>query len=207
MEIIDYLKIIRRHLTIFISIVVLSTALAFILTKNQPTSYTAATTFTASKSAKINPVEIYDPANKICSGLQLSNRFSEIVTAWFNSPSIVSEIYQQADLKVPNITQDNLAKTFKVFYTPQGVISVTTSGHNPEDLFKLLNNAGIILQNKTTQLSDRDSYNYQLTEETPVVTQDKSKLGLNTFVGLFSGLILAILTVMMVEYFKKKQLK
>ena len=207
MELMDYLKIIKKYLAIFSIIVLISTALAFILTKAQPITYTAATTFNATKSAKVNPAEIYDPANKICSGLQLSSEYSQMVTAWFNSPAIVQEIYHQADLTVPDITQDNLAKTFKALHTPEGVISVTVSGQNPEELPRLLTAANSVLQSKTNDLSDRNNYNYQLSEETPVVTKDATHLGLNTLVGLVSGIILAIVATMALEYFRKNQPK
>ena len=53
MELRDYFKIIGRHFTVFIVIVILGTISAFGFSKMQSTSYTASTTFTVNKNSAL----------------------------------------------------------------------------------------------------------------------------------------------------------
>lgn len=207
MEIKDYLQIIKKHLGLFLGIVFGCIILAIVLTISRPVTYTAQTSFTASKSSISDPLEHYDEINKVCSTTQLTGSYAQTVSLWFTSAAVVKEIYQQGDLEVPNVTQDKLAKTFKAIHSLEGVIRVTVNGRNKDDLVKLLDSASIVMQGKTADFTDLDKNTYKLTEDTPIVTQDSPSLVLNILIGLIAGLILAVLTVLTLQYFKNAQQK
>lgn len=205
MELKDYLLIIRKNLFLFILIFVILASLAYVLTKTRPLTYTAATSFTVSKSSKINPVEIYDPLGQTCTNLQLSNSYANTINAWLISPAVVTEIYQASGLKIPKVSQDTLAKTFRPVNTPGEVVMVTVSGQDADQLLQLLNASDQVLQSKTTQLSDIETNNYKLTKESSIVTLNSINLWRNTLIGLLSGILLSMIAVMMINYFKTKR--
>lgn len=204
MELRDYFKLIGRHKVIFWTIVVLCGLSAVIWTSIQPKSYLASTTFTVNKSSSISQKDSTTYLFDNYYNIQSAGLFSQIVTTWFESPSLVTEIYQKAGLPVPNVSQKKLAKTFKAIREEPATINVNLTGTSPEELNKLLNSAATVLQEKTDELGKTGDTTYDLAKFTPVVTDNSPNLVLNAIIGLFSGLFLAILLVLGVEYFKEK---
>lgn len=202
MELRDYFKIIGKHLTTFIIIVILTTVFTFTFTKTRPTSYTASTTFTVNKSSSLEQSKINYYLFDNYYNVQSSALFSQIVALWFESPALVKEIYQKAGIELPNISQKALGKTFKAVREEPAIINVIISGTDQEKLDKLMNAAYDVLQAKTNELGKNDTSFYELAKFTPIVTKDQPSLILNTIVGLIAGILLGALIAMAIEYFK-----
>lgn len=203
MELRDYFKLIGKHKVIFWTIVILCGLSAFIWTKVQPKSYLASTTFTVNKSSSIKQKDSTTYLFDNYYNIQSAGLFSQIVTTWFESPSMVTEIYQNAGITVPNVSQKKLSKTFKAIREEPATINVNLVGTSKEDLNKLLNSAAVVLQQKTNDLGKSGESTYDLAKFTPVVTDNSPNMILNTIIGLFAGLFLAIILVLGVEYFKE----
>lgn len=203
MELKDYLKIIRKHIWVFVIIAILTTGFAVIFTKTRPISYTAITTFTVNKGSSLKQSQanyyLYDNYYNV----QSAGLFAQIVSQWFNSPAVVTSIYQNANITVPDVSQSALGKTFKATYSQPAVIDVSISGKDQDQLQKLMNSAFQVLQGKTNELGQNDNAFYQLAKFDPIVTRDQQNLPLNTIIGLIAGLILGALVALSIEYFKE----
>lgn len=203
MELRDYLKLIGRHKAIFWVIVLLCGLSAMGWTKIQPKSYLASTTFTVNKTSSVSQKDATYYQFDNYYNVQSAGLFSQIVTTWFQSPSLVTEVYQKAGIAVPNISQKKLAKTFKAIQQQPATIEVNLTGTNKDDLNKLLNSAADVIQEKTNQLSLTGDTSYELAKFTPVVTDNSPNLVLNSIIGLFAGIFLGAILILGVEYFKE----
>ena len=205
MELRDYLKIIGKYKIVFWTILILCGLSAMIWTKIQPTSYLASTTFTVNKSSALKQKDVNYYLYDNYYNVQSAGLFSQIVTTWFESPSLVTDVYNKAGITVPNVSQKNLSKTFKAVRTEPATINVSISGTNKDDLTKLLNAAAVVLQEKTDDLNKSGENIYDIAKFTPVVSNDSPNLALNTIIGLFAGLLLGIVIILGVEYFKDEK--
>jgi capsular polysaccharide biosynthesis protein len=205
MELRDYFKMIGRHKVVFWIIVILCGLSAFIWTKAQPKSYLASTTFTVNKISALDQKDVSYYLYDDYYNLQSSSLFSEIVTTWFTSPSLVTEVYQKAGLDLPNVSQKSLAKTFKAVRQEPATINVSLTGTNKDDLTKLLDGAGSVLQEKTNDLNKTGAIAYDLAVFSPVISDNTPNLLLNSIIGLFAGVFLGAILILGVEYFKEEQ--
>lgn len=202
MELRDYFKIISKHFSIFIIIVILTTVFAFVLTKTKPTAYTASTTFTVNKTSSLKQSEVNYYLFDNYYNVQSAGLFAQIVALWFESPALVTEIYQKAGVETPNISQKALGKTFKAVFEVPSIINASITGSDQDKLSKLLDASYDVLQSKTDELGKNDTAFYKLAKFTPIVTKDQPNILLNTLIGLVAGLILGALVAMAIEYFK-----
>ena len=201
MELRDYVRIIRKHLIVFLIVVILGGGFAYLFTKRQPTSYTAQTTFTVNKASalKQNQVSYYLYDNYY--NVQSAGLFSQVVTTWFASPAVVTEIYQKAGIDSSSLSQKTLSKTFKAVRDEPATINVTISGTNKDELSKLISAASDVLQTKTNELNNSDTV-YEITKFQPIITQNSSNSLINTLIGLVAGIILGAISALSIEYFR-----
>lgn len=203
MELKDYLKIIGKFKFIFCTIVILCGVSALVWTKLQPKSYLASNTYTVNKASSSNQKDVSFYLYDNYYNVQSAALFSQIVTTWFESPSLVKEVYQKAGLPVPSVSQKKLSKTFKAVRAEPATINVTITGTNKDELEKLLNSASNVLQSKADELSKNGENIYELAKFSPVVTDNSPNLLLNAIIGLFAGIFLGIIVTLGIEYFKE----
>lgn len=205
MELRDYFKIIGKHFTIFVIIVILGAIFGFGFTKLKPTTYTASTTFTVNKTSSLDQSKVNYYLFDNYYNIQSAGLYSQIVSLWFESPSLIQEVYQKSGIPLPNISQNALSKTFKAVQEEPAIINVSISGADKEELNKLMNASYEVLLAKTSDLGKNDSAFYDLTKFEPIVTQDKPSLALNTIIGLIAGILLGALIALAVSYFKEEK--
>lgn len=205
MELRDYFKIIGRHWVIFIIIVLLGGVSALYFTKKQGSTYTASTTFTVNKNSVLPQSKtsyyLYDNYYNV----QSAGLFSQIVTTWFASPSLVKEVYQTAGVEVPNVSQKSLSKTFKAVREEPATINVSISGSDSAELDKLINAASTVLQEKTNELGKNQDSFYEIAKFTPIVSKNTPNIMLNTIIGLVAGAILGVMVALGIAYFKEEK--
>ena len=205
MELRDYFKIIGKYKIVFWTIVILCGISALIWTKVQPQSYLASTTFTVNKASSLQQKDVNYYLYDNYYNIQSAGLFSQIVTTWFSSPALVSEIYAKAGLDSAGITQKNLSRAFKTVRTEPATIDVSISGTNKDDLSKLMTAAGDVLQEQSDALNKSGHDVYEIVKFTPIVSAEKPNLVLNTLIGLFAGLLLSVILILGVEYFKEEK--
>ena len=205
MELRDYIKIIGKNFWVVIVIVLLSAVFAFGFTKTRPTTYTSSTTFTVNKGSTLKQSQTNYYMFDNYYNVQSAGLFSQIVQLWFESPALVTEVYQKAGIALPNVSQKELGRTFKAVRDEPAIINVSVSGPDKDQLQKLMNSAYTVLQAKTNELGSNDASFYQLAKFEPVVTKDQPSLILNTAIGLIGGIILGVLVAFAIEYFKEEK--
>jgi len=205
MELRDYFKLISKNLTVFLIITALGAISAFWWTKIQPKSYLASTTVTVNKGSSLKQKEINYYLFDNYYNVQSSALFSQIVVSWFESPALVKDIYLKAGLTVPNISQKKLAKTFRAARQEPATINVSIGGTSQADLEKLILATTDVLQEKTNELGKNSESFYELAKFTPIISDNSPNLMLNTLIGLFAGLLIGLITVLGIEYFKNEK--
>lgn len=205
MELREYFRIIGRHKIVFWGFVLTVVIFALIFSKAQSKSYLASTTFTVNKSSVLKQSEINYYLFDNYYNVQSSGLFSQIVTSWFGSAAVVKQIYSKADITLPNISQSALSKTFKAMREEPATINVSLVTNSKEESEKLINAAAEVMQDKTNELGRTDKENvYDIVKFTPIVTEAKPNLILNTFIGLFAGLVFGAILVLAIDYFRKE---
>lgn len=208
MELREYFEIIGRHKRIFWGVVIIAIVATFIFTKIQPRSYLASTTLTINKSSALKQSETNYYLFDNYYNVQSSGLFSKIVVSWLESPAVVKDIYQKADLTLPNVSQNKLGKTFKAAWAEPATISVSISNPSKEDADKLINAAADVVQEKANELGKSDQENiYDIVKFTPIVTETTPNLYLNLFIGLVAGIILSVIFVLAIDYFQEDNKK
>lgn len=207
MELRDYIKIISRHFWIFIIVVILSTIFAIFLTKTRPTTYTAATTYTINKGSTLKQSQVNYYLYDNYYNLQSATLFSQNVQLWFSSPAFVAEIYKNAGLALPDVSQKALGRIFNATYQIPNTIQLSVKGTDANQVQTLIDSAFKVAQEKINQSGDTndDTAYYQLNQFDPILNQNKSNLILNASIGFFSGIILGLLITFAVSYFKEEK--
>lgn len=206
MELRDYISIIGRHIWVVIVIIILAILSAFFFSRGKVTTNTASSTFTVSKNpvVKQNQASYYLYDNYY--NVQSADLFAQIVAKWFSAPSFSNEVYQKAGLSASNLSAKELGKSFTATYQIPATISVSITGENRETINTLMNTAAKVVQEKTAALGQgQDSY-YEITNFTPVVSENKSNTKINVLIGFVSGIILGILAALGIFYFKREKL-
>jgi capsular polysaccharide biosynthesis protein len=202
MELREYFRMVGKHSAIFLIIVILATLAAFVFTKLQPDSYLGSTTLTVNKGSSYKqkdvPFYLFDNYYNV----QSSGLFSQIVVNWFESPSLVKEIYDKAGVPLPNVKQSDMSKIFKAVREEPATINLSVIDADKETVSKLINAASSVIQEKTDDLGKNSESFYEISKFPSLVTSNNPNIVLNTFIGLIAGLLLGVIFTLGIEYFK-----
>lgn len=203
MELREYFRIIGKYQWLFWAVIIVMVVATFLFSRFQPKSYLASTTLTVNKSSALKQSQIDYYLFDNYYNIQSSGLFSQIVTSWFESPAVVKEIYKKADIPLPEVSQKKLIKIFKAVRKEPATINVSFSGSDKDETEKLINAAAEVMQEKTNELgkADRDNV-YDIIKFTPIVSETTPNLWLNTLIGLLAGLILGVIFVLAIDYFR-----
>lgn len=205
MELREYVKIIRKYWIVFWGAIIIIGLAAFLYTKMQPKSYLASTTLTVNKASALKQSQISYYLFDNYYNVQSSALFSQIVVSWFSSPAVVKAIYEKAQVPLPDISQGQLAKTFKANREEPSTIKVSLVGTNKDETTNLMNAAAAVIQENTNELGRQDKENvYDIVKFAPLVTDNSPNIVLNTIIGLIIGLIVGIILAIAIEYFRKE---
>src|SRR3990167_7003864 len=203
MELREYSKIIGKYKFIFWGIVIVAVLGTIIFTKMQPQSFLASTALTVNKGSALKQSEVNYYLYDNYYNVQSSSLFLQIVTSWFGSAAVVKEIYDKANIALPNVSQRALSKTFKAVRIEPATIYVSLTGSNKEEIEKLINAAATVMQDKTNELGRSDRENvYDIVKFTPIVSETTPNLWLNTLIGLIAGVLFGAIVALAVDYFR-----
>lgn len=204
MELKEYFKIIGKRWWVVLLTVLILGGGTYIFQKSQPKTYLASTTLTVNKASAMKQSQVNYYLYDNYYNVQSSQLFSQIVTSWFGSPAVITEIYQKAGVAVPNIAQAQLPKQIKALRQEPATINVSLVNANRDDALKLIDSAASVMQEKTNELARSDQENvYDIVKFQSIVTDNQPNLMLNTLIGLIIGLMFGIVLTLSVEYFRK----
>lgn len=205
MELKEYFRIVGKHWAIFVLTFVAIVLGTYLVIKTQPKTYLASTTLTVNKASVVKQSQVNYYLYDNYYNVQSSQLFSQVVTSWFSSPTVASEIYQKAGLAVPDISQDKLAKQFKALRREPSTIDISLVGANRDEALKLVDFAAIVMQQKANALGKTDTENiYNIVAFDPIVTDNNPNMKLDLAIAAAVGLLFAAALAFSVEYFKSR---
>lgn len=120
MEFRDYLKMYWSQRWLIGIVMALATATTFIVASSQPVRYESSESFAINR---INPEPTADYQYDGYYALQAVDLFSQTVVSWFDTPSAIAEIYQQAQLDPEIDALSKLPSRFHVKrYSAQNIV-------------------------------------------------------------------------------------
>lgn len=194
MELRDYLKMYWQQRWLIGVIMVVATATAFIVAATQPVRYASSESFAINR---INPESTPDYQYDGYYALQAVDLFSQTVVSWFDTPSVIAEIYRQAKLDPETEALDRLPGRFQVKrYSAQNIVVRFTE--RTEDRAATLATAVSAVLQARTQALNQDPQGRPLFEiigSTPVVAPAQPNpwvyAGLALVLSFGLGLLLA----------------
>ncbi len=208
MEVYEYFEAIKKHLKIFLTIIVLMTGLTALLTSLQPDKYEGAVSLTVLKRNILNQDRINFYLYDNYYAMQSSGLLADTIENWIHSPSIVGDVYQKAGIGLPATSLKDYTKIFQSkrpsAYT--NVLNITTQSNQKDDADKLLQAMTEVIQTQNQQIAKDDPQrNYDIFASTPVVVVKKPAILLNTAIAFILSLILALMTVTFLRYLSKRK--
>lgn len=168
--------------------------------------YLRQTTFTSSISFAVNRInkqatQYYDDSYY---GIQAADLFSQTVISWFMTPSVLLEIYEQAEVDPEITTVERFTSRFKTKkYSAQNIV-VKFTERDRETAEKISQAAVLVMENKAADLnrSVDDKALFEIVGTKPVIVENKTNIYLVGAIGLIVGFLLGTVLVYLKEYLR-----
>lgn len=205
-ELYNYITILKKRFLIFITIIIVITLGTYIFSIKQAPGYQATGTVVISQTTTADqskaPYFTYDNYYSI----QASGLFADTILNWLVSPSTVVNIYQKANLPVPQVNGQKLSKIFQtrkeIVTSNVGVFSI--QGKDKDEITKLSQAAVELTKEKSTSLGQETSNPYIITTFGPEILTVKTNVLLNTIIAFIASLFLGLLIIYLMEYLTQK---
>lgn len=202
MEFKEHLNILNKGKFIIIILTVLITLASFLFAYFKPVSYVSSISFSVNR---INKQETSDYQFDGYYAIQASDLFSQTVISWFLTPSVLLEIYDQAGVDPKIKSLDKFASRFKTKkYSAQNIV-VTFREPSQEGAQKLSQTIIEVIEEKAVKLNQTADNKalFEIMGSKPVIVASKPNTLLVTLIGFISGLIISIIGVYLIRYFKE----
>lgn len=196
------MNIFKKYRWLIISITVIALAGGAIFTITKPVYYDTSISFSINRLNHQTTGEYqYDGYYAI----QASDLFSQTVMSWMLTPSVLLEIYDQAEID-PQITSlEEISSRFKAKkYSPQNI--VISYKERDYDTAEKLSSAIITIVEDKAKISNtttEDEALFEVEGYNPVIVERASILWLNILIALISGLVISSLAAYVIEYLRK----
>lgn len=201
MEIKEYLKIIKKNLTLFLITTVGVTLAILSYFYFQPITYDTSLTLNITRSGIQKTSDYrYDDFYR----LQADEKFADTIVEWLASPRIVADIYAKAGENKKEIDLKKLAKNFSAEKRSTQIVAVSFSSSSPESAQKISSSLIKILSQNTQELNkDQQEANwFQIIAEKPLTAKHNFHCKIILLVALAVGVFLSFWVVMIKYYFE-----
>ena len=136
---------------------------------------------------------------------QSSGFFADTVMNWLQSPSVVTDIYNQAKLDLPSVRNlSQLSKILVVKKSPPATLGIKITSDNSSESQQLLNASTIVLKKLTDQVNlTNTNETFLLRSSNPVSSKIKPFWALDMIIAAVLGLITSIFIALFRYYLKK----
>lgn len=136
---------------------------------------------------------------------QSSGFFADTVMNWLQSPSVVTDIYKQANLDLPTVRNlSQLSKVFIVKKYPPATLGIKITSTNSSESQKLLNASTVVLKKLTDQINSTNSSDtFVLRSSNPVSSKILPFWALDITIAAILGLVLTTFITLFRYYLKK----
>ncbi|MDI6778167.1 MAG: hypothetical protein QMD77_03170 [Patescibacteria group bacterium] len=194
MELKEYYKIWREHISVVIYAVLVAVVAVYAWSVKKSETYYASLLLDVSRVETQPTAEYkYDQFYR----LQADEKFAETVSEWLKSSGAVRSIFDKAGVSSEGKTMRGLSKSFQAEKLSSQLVSVRFSPQNEDEAKKIANAVSAVVSDKTKGLNAeaRDPNWFKVDMSDLIVLKNTQDLRLNlalaAFVGLFVGTLLA----------------
>ena len=203
MEFRDHLRIIGRGKVLIIIFTVLVVGVSMILLYFKEPVYQSSISFSVNRVNR-QTTEYYEYDGYYA--ISAAELFSQTLMSWFMTPSVLLEIYEQAEVDPQIKSLSSFANRFRARqYASQNIV-VSFKEKDQAKATKISNAVVNIVQTKAADLnktSDQKSI-FEVVGSKPVIVEQKLSYWLAGVISLLCGLIVSIILVYLFRYFKEE---
>lgn len=202
MELKDYLSIIAKSWLSILFTTLAITLIVIVWSTMIPLKYESSATVVVNKPNTVpQRGASYYQYDKYYS-IQASSLQADTLTAWLSSPSTAKEIYEKADLPVPDVNLKKLSRIFKPRRLPPATLNITVKDAQKERAEKLVAAAVAVLEDKTAEQrrGDDPEQQFNLISGAIVTAEAKPDKAINAALGLVAGLFFGLVIAFGGEY-------
>jgi len=207
MELREYLKIFVARVWLFVATIIVVVGGTYVFTITRPQTYTGALTIYNVINADpqdISNGKFYEYDNFY--SLEASKGYSDIIIAWLQDPSNVSQIYAQANKEIPAGNLKKFSQLIKATRIEPAAVEVFISSLDNDYVKSLLASTKQFVVNKNEDWKNKgmitDSH---LDISEPIIYKDKAPILINLAIALVVGIILGLASVYLTEYLSKEK--
>jgi capsular polysaccharide biosynthesis protein len=199
-----YLEIIIKNVWIIIIVVLVALGATYFFTTRLPDKYTGSLTIYTYIQPDSNSHQDYYQYD----GYYLyesSSLFTDSVVGWFNDPSNVSLIYDNANQQLPHTNIKNYQKLIQAKKNEQSSVQILVSSDSENYVRSVLESSREFTLNKIDSMQKKGlSKNIYLDTSDPFIITEKPSLTINMVVALIISIALGLSIVYFTEYMKVK---
>lgn len=195
-----YQNVFRRRLSLVVAVTVIVALLAFLGTWLLPERYSVSVSIAVNVSD-----QQATPDYKFSRyyGTQASEKFSETVASWFQSPEVVQRIFERAELDPGTTSLRGLSKIFTAESLAAQNVEVDFTTTSREEATRLLGAVRAEVAQKTADLNQEEEAMFETIIAEPIVIPKERDYLLNGVVGLIVGVILGLALAAAREYWSR----
>lgn len=202
MQLKEMIKVILKHIWILVIVLIIFIGGVYYYTKKQPSQFSGSLTLYTMVDPQKESIEYYDYDNYYA--FQSSKNLLDTIASWFSDPAYLNTIYAMADEDLPQTTLKNYAKLFETKKNAPSSLVVSIKSSNHSYVNNLLESAKQFSQNNITQWKQIGVLqNVSIVPSDIFIVEEKANTSLNLILGAISGLIISLLIIFGIEYFKK----
>jgi capsular polysaccharide biosynthesis protein len=200
MELKEYIKIIQTDKNVIIKTAILTLAFSVFFSYLQKTSYESSVSLFIAKDGTQSTDEFkYDGYYALQSGEIIADSVEKML----QSPQIVSEIYQDANIDSDFDKIKRYKKSFIAHKMSNQYVEVSFNSETRENADRISESITKVVKQKMEQTknSSEDEISFSIERNTPVIIEKKPDVALNSLIGLISGIFLGTIIVLVKKYF------
>ena len=200
MELKEYITIIRKEYKTIFAIGTIVAVSAFLFSTMRPVVYEASTSLAINKSKTQNTDDFkYDGYY----ALQTSEMLADTIVEWTKSPTMVSAIYQKAEVNQDFRNIKSYTKKFTVHKMSSQHVEVKFKTDTKENAEKISSALVEIINDKikTIEKESEEEIAFSIRSENTIIMKNKPDAFLNLIIGFISGITLGIFIIFLKRYF------
>jgi capsular polysaccharide biosynthesis protein len=197
MELIKFLKIIKKNLVLIIILSIISSASTFAFYKIKPVSYLVFFEINVSQQGE-DKTEDYKYDNYYSS--QAVDIFTDSLEKWFQNPRIITEAYQKAGLDVASFDVKKRSKLIKARKTGPQYLEVSFKIPKKEQGEKIVAGLTSVLEGEVASLGKDKEVWFQINAGDPLIIEDKKEILSLLAISFIIGGILGVFISLIKDY-------
>lgn len=202
MKIKNYIEVVKKNkIYVYVCIIFCGIA-ALIFSLTQPTSYESTLTLSVHK---VNRQDSKDFQYDNYYAIQASELLGNSIVGWLESPNVIFEVYDRAELTPESEEIDKLVRGMNAKQISSHSIKVNFSKVDRERTEKISGSLVEVINDKVKELevTGNNKNSFEVTSASPIINEKNYDPVLVTIIGLIGGLFVGLGLAFLFEYFKE----